>query len=62
MTKQDQIKGAISLGRDTDTTACVVGGIAGLYYGFEAISKVWVEQLRAKDIVEPLLVKLNKFS
>lgn len=59
-TYQDVIKTAISLGRDTDTTACVVGGIAGLYYGSEAIPKVWAEQLRGKALVEPLLNKLLK--
>lgn len=59
-TYQDVIKTAISLGRDTDTTACVAGGIAGLYYGFEAIPKVWVEQLRGKDLVEPLVKQLFK--
>ncbi|WP_111859537.1 ADP-ribosylglycohydrolase family protein [Acinetobacter sp. CFCC 10889] len=59
-TYQDVIKTAISLGRDTDTTACVAGGIAGLYYGFEAIPKVWTEQLRGKALVEPLLNTLLK--
>nr|WP_228147122.1 ADP-ribosylglycohydrolase family protein [Acinetobacter sp. ANC 3832] len=43
---QDVIKTAISLGRDTDTIACVAGGIAGLYYGFEAIPEKWIEQLK----------------
>ncbi len=57
---QDVIKTAISLGRDTDTTACVAGGIAGLYYGFETIPKEWIEHLRGKDLVEPLLHQLLK--
>lgn len=54
---EDVIKTAIALGRDTDTTACVAGGIAGLYYGFEAIPQQWLDQLRGKDLVEPLLKK-----
>lgn len=57
-TYQDVIKTAIALGRDTDTTACVAGGIAGLYYGFDAIPQTWVEQLRGKEILEPLLARL----
>lgn len=52
------IKAAIALGQDTDTTACVAGGIAGLYYGFDALPQHWYQQLRAKDLVEPLVDKL----
>ncbi|WP_423855082.1 ADP-ribosylglycohydrolase family protein [Acinetobacter guillouiae] len=57
-TYQDVIKTAIAFGRDTDTTACVAGGIAGLYFGFDSIPESWLAQLRAKDLVEPLLAKL----
>ena len=57
-TYQDVIKTAIAFGRDTDTTACVAGGIAGLYFGFDSIPESWLAQLRAKDLVEPLLTKL----
>lgn len=57
-TYQDVIKTAIALGRDTDTTACVAGGIAGLYFGFEALPRDWVEVLRGKDIIEPILKRL----
>ena len=56
-TYQDVVKTAIALGRDTDTTACVAGGIAGLYYGFDAIPQVWIEQLRGKEMVELLLAR-----
>lgn len=57
-TYQDVIKTAIAFGRDTDTTACVAGGIAGLYFGFDSIPESWLAQLRAKNLVEPLLAKL----
>lgn len=57
-TYQDVIKTAIALGRDTDTTACVAGGIASLYFGFDAIPQQWFEQLRGKEWVEPLLNNL----
>lgn len=56
-TYQDVVKTAIALGRDTDTTACVAGGIAGLYYGFDAIPQAWIEQLRGKEMVELLLAR-----
>ena len=57
-TYQDVIKTAIALGNDTDTTACVAGGIAGLYFGFDAIPQHWRDQLRGQEMVEPLLHRL----
>jgi ADP-ribosylglycohydrolase len=57
-TYEETVKAAISLGDDTDTTACIAGGIAGLIHGFEAIPKRWVENLRGADIYLPLLEKL----
>src|SRR5690606_16378872 len=32
---------AVNLGEDTDTTAAVTGGLAGLLYGFDAIPNEW---------------------
>lgn len=52
------VKSAISLGRDTDTTACIAGGLAGVRDGVEAIPLRWRENLRGKEIYEPLLEKL----
>jgi ADP-ribosyl-[dinitrogen reductase] hydrolase len=55
---EDVVKAAVALGNDTDTTACVAGGIAGLRDGVEAIPHRWREALRGQDIVAPLLQKL----
>jgi ADP-ribosylglycohydrolase len=52
------IKAAIALGHDTDTTACVAGGIAGLHNGVEAIPERWRAHLRGRELVEPLLAEL----
>jgi ADP-ribosylglycohydrolase len=42
---------AVNLGDDTDTTGAVVGGLAGLQYGYANIPAKWVEKIsRAKDI------------
>lgn len=57
-TFEETVKAAISLGDDTDTTACIAGGIAGLRFGVEAIPKRWRDDLRGKEIYEPLLEKL----
>lgn len=44
---------AVNLGSDTDTTGCVAGGLAGLYYGCAAIPEAWLEPLaRKREIIE----------
>jgi ADP-ribosylglycohydrolase len=52
------VKAAVGLGHDTDTTACVAGGIAGIRDGVKAIPDRWREQLGGKEIVNPLLQQL----
>lgn len=53
---EDAVRSAIALGHDTDTTACVTGGLAGALYGFDAIPVRWVQSLRGRELVEELLV------
>lgn len=36
---------AIHLGNDTDTIAALTGALAGIYYGFDSINKVWINDL-----------------
>lgn len=55
---QDVIKTAISLGHDTDTTACVAGGLAGIVFGESGIPERWKLALKGQDMVEPLLEAL----
>ena len=55
---EDVVKAAVAMGNDTDTTACVAGGIAGLRDGVEAIPLRWREALRGQEIVAPLLERL----
>lgn len=52
------VKAAIALGDDTDTTACVAGGIAGIRHGERAIPARWSEALRGRAIVDPLADRL----
>lgn len=49
------VRAAISLGNDTDTTACIAGGIAGLRDGVKAIPQRWRDGLRGKELYAPLL-------
>lgn len=51
---------AVNLGEDTDTTAAITGGIAGIFYGFENIPVEWVADLVRKDDIEKLCEKLEK--
>ncbi len=57
---EEAVVGAVKLGHDTDTTACLVGGIAGLREGKGAIPSRWLEALRGTDYVEPLIAWLVK--
>jgi ADP-ribosylglycohydrolase len=55
----DTVLAAVNLGFDTDTTAAVAGGLAGIYYGYESIPKEWVNKIaRIQDIVN-LAERLN---
>ena len=43
---RDTIARAVAYGRDTDTTACIAGGLAGSYWGFDGIPHEWQSRLR----------------
>ena len=45
----DAVCRAVRFGNDTDTTAAVAGGLAGLVFGLDSIPDDWREQLRLED-------------
>ena len=49
------VQEAVNLGRDTDTTACVAGALAGARYGYRLIPKNWLDDLRGKDVINACL-------
>ena len=51
---RDAVLTAVNLGDDTDTTGAVVGGLAGLIYGVEAIQSEWLEVLARREDIEDL--------
>ncbi|OZI35583.1 hypothetical protein CEG14_10960 [Bordetella genomosp. 1] len=51
------VKRAVALGNDTDTTAAIAGGLAGLRYGEAAIPAAWRDALRGRGEVERWLVQ-----
>jgi len=57
---KDAVLKAVNLGNDTDTTATVTGGLAGLLYGYETIPKNWMEQLARRNDIEDLALRLEK--
>jgi ADP-ribosylglycohydrolase len=54
------VRSAIALGNDTDTTACIAGGLAGIFYGEHGIPDRWITALNGKVIVEDLLSRLAR--
>jgi ADP-ribosyl-[dinitrogen reductase] hydrolase len=57
-TFQDVVARAISYGLDTDTTAAVAGGIAGVRFGMGGIPADWLAHLAGRDVVFPLVERL----
>lgn len=51
----DTILTAVNLGHDTDTTACIVGGLAGIYYGYDNIPEDWINELAELEYIEGLI-------
>ena len=45
---------AVNLGEDTDTVGAIAGGLAGLYYGYEAIPKDWLSVIQRREWIEEL--------
>lgn len=45
---------AVNLGDDTDTVAAIAGGLAGLYYGYEAIPEEWLTVIKKREWLEEL--------
>lgn len=46
---------AVNLGEDTDTVGAIAGGLAGLYYGYDAIPEGWLAALQKRDWIEEIL-------
>lgn len=56
------VRAAIALGHDTDTTACVAGGLAGVRDGLQAIPERWRNALAGREWLDPLLARLRRAS
>ena len=58
---KDAVLKAVNLGGDTDTTASICGGLAGIYYGFDAIPIDWLEVIPKLDDILSLCEKFEAY-
>ncbi|WP_445711334.1 ADP-ribosylglycohydrolase family protein [Flavobacterium sp.] len=59
-TYEETVLKAVNLGGDTDTTAAIAGGLAGLLYGYENIPQEWINVLARKDDITKLCDKMSE--
>ena len=57
---KDAVLKAVNLGEDTDTTAAICGGLAGIYYGYDEIPIDWIETVDHIDKVLSLCEKYEE--
>jgi len=60
-TYRDAVLKAVNLGDDSDTTAAVTGGLAGLLYGYENIPQKWIKQLARTEDINELAQRMANF-
>lgn len=58
----DAVLTAVNLGDDTDTTAAIVGQLAGAYYGLDGISSEWTDKVHKYDMLIEFADELFKGS
>lgn len=56
----DIVRAAVAIGHDTDTTACLAGGIAGIRHGKAGIPATWRAQLLGRDLLDGLLARIAR--
>ena len=57
---RDAVLRAVNLGNDTDTTAAITGGLAGILYGVESIPANWLNMLARRADIEDLTERLAR--
>ena len=51
----------MNLGIDTDTNAAICGGLAGIYYGYDAIPIDWINTIIRLEYILSLCEKYEAF-
>ncbi len=57
---KDCVLSAVNLGNDADTVAAVAGGLAGLYYGYEAIPQEWLAVIKRRLWIKEMCKKMEQ--
>ena len=52
----------VNLGLDTDTTGAIAGGLAALYYGYDAIPQEWIREIKKIEWITELCMKAEEIS
>lgn len=55
---RETVERAVRFGNDTDTTAAIAGGLAGAYWGLDAIPAEWRRGMRAQETASRLVDRL----
>jgi len=56
---EDALLKAVNLGDDTDTVGAIAGGLAGLFYGYDAIPEEWLAEIQRREWIEEICVGNN---
>lgn len=54
---EEAVLAAVNLGGDTDTTACVTGGLAGIYHGLTQVPERWRKALARSEDLDDLFAR-----
>lgn len=52
---------AVNLGDDADTVGAIYGGLAGAFYGVEAVPERWIREVQRLELVEEAVQKILAF-
>ena len=58
---KDAVLKAVNFGEDTDTTAAICGGLAGIYYGYDSIPADWIGEINKISAVKSLCEEYEAF-
>jgi ADP-ribosylglycohydrolase len=56
----DSLLKAVNLGDDADTVGAVAGGLAGLYFGYEAVPEDWKKALKKRESLEEFCLRADQ--